>query len=412
VDGRDKPGHDGLVVQQMLRPGTFALTLLLSLLTALGPLTMDMYLPSLPAIGQALDASTVQVQLTISSYLIGFAVGQIIYGPVSDRIGRRPVILAALVLYAAATIVCAVAQSIHVLIAVRFVQALGGAGCIVLARAAVRDLYSGVRAGRELSLMGSITAFAPIVAPALGGVLQDTFGWHATFYVLVVFAVVAGAIAARFLPETLRQRTSGPFSFASMGALYRSVLSHRGFLANLGILVASFIGLFAWISGAPFVMQGLYGLSPVVFGATYAAGAAGYMIGAYSASRVVMRLGLDRTIGIGAVIMAFGGLAMAAAVAFKLAHVGWLVGTMTIYLAGMGLVLPQTQAGALTPFPDRAGTASSLLGFAQQSAAAITAAAIGLYLGQSAWPVAGTIAVVGCLGLVLWALTRRVRTAQ
>jgi Major Facilitator Superfamily len=142
----------------MLRPGTFGLTLLLSFLTALGPLTMDMYLPSLPAIGQALDASTVQVQLTISSYLIGFAAGQIVYGPMSDRIGRRPVILAALVLYGVATIVSAVAQSIEILIAVRFVQALGGAGCIVLARAAVRDLYSGVRAGRELSLMGSITA--------------------------------------------------------------------------------------------------------------------------------------------------------------------------------------------------------------------------------------------------------------
>src|SRR5258708_3373316 len=156
----------------MLRPGTFGLTLLLSLLTGLGPLTMDMYLPSLPAIGQALDASTVQVQLTISSYLIGFAAGQIVYGPMSDRYGRRPIILAALVLYGAATIVCAMAQSIEILIAVRFVQALGGAGCIVLARAAVRDLYSGVRAGRELSLIGSITAFAPIVAPAFRAGLQ------------------------------------------------------------------------------------------------------------------------------------------------------------------------------------------------------------------------------------------------
>ena len=137
----------------MLRPGTFALTLLLSLLTALGPLTMDMYLPSLPAIGEALHAPPVQVQLTISSYLLGFAVGQIIYGPISDRVGRRPVILVALAVYSVATVVCALAQSIHILIAVRFVQALGGAGSIVLARAAVRDLYSGVRAGRELSLM-------------------------------------------------------------------------------------------------------------------------------------------------------------------------------------------------------------------------------------------------------------------
>jgi len=393
----------------MLQPGTLALTLLLSLLTALGPLTMDMYLPSLPAIGQALDASTAAVQLTISSYLLGFAVGQILYGPLSDRVGRRPVILAALVIYVAATVVCAVAQTIGILIAVRFVQALGGAGCIVLARAAVRDLYSGERAGRELSLMGSITAFAPIVAPAIGGLLQDAFGWRASFYLLVVFALVAGATAARFLPETLRQRASGPFSFGAMGTLYRSVLVHRGFLANLGILVAAFVGLFAWISGAPFVMQGLYAMTPVAFGATYAVGAAGYMVGAYVAARVVMRLGLDRTVGMGAVIMAAGGLAMAASVALGLSSVAWLVGTMTVYLAGMGLVLPQTQAGALTPFADSAGTASSLLGFAQQSSAAIAAAAIGHFLGYSAWPVAGTIGVAGVVGLVLWVTTRRVR---
>ena len=396
----------------MLQPGTLALTLLLSLLTALGPLTMDMYLPSLPAIGQALDASTAAVQLTISSYLLGFAVGQILYGPLSDRVGRRPVILAALVIYVAATVVCAVAQTIGILIALRFVQALGGAGCIVLARAAVRDLYSGERAGRELSLMGSITAFAPIVAPAIGGLLQDAFGWRASFYLLVVFALVAGATAARFLPETLRQRASGPFSFGAMGALYRSVLVHRGFLANLGILVAAFVGLFAWISGAPFVMQGLYAMTPVAFGATYAVGAAGYMVGAYVAARVVMRLGLDRTVGMGAVIMAAGGLAMAASVALGLSSVAWLVGTMTIYLAGMGLVLPQTQAGALTPFADSAGTASSLLGFAQQSSAAIAAAAIGHFLGYSAWPVAGTIGVAGVVGLVLWVTTRRVRATS
>ena len=151
----------------MLRPGTFALTLLLSLLTGLGPLSMDMYLPSLPAIGEALHASTAQVQLTISSYLLGFAVGQIIYGPISDRFGRRPVILVALIVYGIGSVFCAVTQSIETLTTVRFVQALGGAGAIVLARAVVRDIYSGVRAGRELSLMGSITAFAPIVAPAI-----------------------------------------------------------------------------------------------------------------------------------------------------------------------------------------------------------------------------------------------------
>src|SRR3984885_9256030 len=175
----------------MLTPGTFALTLLLSFLTALGPLSMDMYLPSLPDIGRALHAPTLHVQLTISSYLFGFAVGQIFYGPISDRIGRKPVLLAALVLYGVASIGCAAAQSIHGLIALRFLQALGGAGAIVLARAVVRDLYSGVRASRELSLMGSITAFAPIVAPMIGGLLQTSFGWRAT--VILLRALAGGA---------------------------------------------------------------------------------------------------------------------------------------------------------------------------------------------------------------------------
>jgi len=395
----------------MLRPDTFALTLLLSLLTALGPMSMDMYLPSLPDIGRALHASTAQVQLTISSYLFGFAVGQIVYGPISDRFGRRPVILAALAVYGVASVVCATTQSIETLTAVRFVQALGGAGSIVLARAVVRDLYTGVRAGRELSLMGSITAFAPIVAPAIGGVLQTAFGWRSSFILLVIFAAVAGSTAARLLPETLRVRTPGPFSLLAMGGLYRSVLAHRGFLANLGILTASFVGLFAWVSGASIVMQGVYGLSPVVFGSTYAVSAAGYMLGTSIAARIVMRIGLDRTMGIGAVVQAAGGLAMAAAVALGLGSVAWLVGAMTVYLAGMGFVLPQTMAGALTPFPDRAGTASSLMGFTQQTSAAIAAAAIGAYLGLSAWPVAGVVAAMGCVALAIWALTRRVRAA-
>jgi DHA1 family bicyclomycin/chloramphenicol resistance-like MFS transporter len=371
-----------------------------------------MYLPSLPEIARLLHAPTLSVQLTISSYLFGFAVGQIFYGPISDRFGRKPVLLTAIGIYALATIGCAAAQSIHGLIAMRFAQAVGGAGAIVLARAVVRDIYSGARASRELSVMGAITAFAPIVAPTIGGVLQVLFGWRAIFVMLVIFAAVAGSAASRLLPETLHTRTSGPFSLRTMAGLYRSVIVHRGFLANLGVMTTSFIGLFAWVSGAPVVMQGArYGLSPVVFGVTFAMGAAGYMTGTFIGSRIVMRLGIDRVMGIGVVTMAAGGLIMAAVVALDLDNVIWFVGAMTIYLAGLGLALPSSMAGALTPFPDRAGTASSLMGFVQQTGAAIAAGAIGLYLGASAWPVAGTIAAAGCLASVIWVTTRKVRTA-
>jgi MFS transporter, DHA1 family, multidrug resistance protein len=397
----------------MLTPGTFALTLLLSFLTALGPLSMDMYLPSLPDIARALQAPILDVQLTISSYLFGFAVGQIFYGPISDRIGRKPVLLTALVLYGLASIGCALAQSIHGLIALRFIQALGGAGVIVLARAVVRDIYSGARASRELSLMGAVTAFAPIVAPTIGGLLQTMFGWRATFVLLVIFAGVAGSVATLLLPETLRQRATEPFSFARMLALYPSVLAHRGFLANLGIMTTTFIGLFAWVSGAPIVMQGaIYGLTPLAFGVIFALGAGGYMLGTFTAARVVMRIGIDRTMGIGCVTLAAGGLIMAAVVALHLGNVIWFVGSMMIYLTGLGLALPAAMAGALTPFHDRAGTASSLMGFTQQSGAAIAAAAVGLYLGKSAWSVAGTVASMGCVALLIWALTRKVRGAE
>jgi DHA1 family bicyclomycin/chloramphenicol resistance-like MFS transporter len=397
----------------MLRPGSFALTLLLSFLTALGPLSMDMYLPSLPDIAHSLNAPIVQVQLTIASYLFGFAVGQIVYGPASDRLGRRPVLLFALALYGIATVACALAPSIDALIAARFVQALGGAGAIVLARAVVRDLYSGVRAGRELSLMGSITGLAPIVAPMIGGVLQTAFGWRSCFILLVTFAAVAGAAAMWLLPETLRQRTPGPFSLRSMGALYKSILVHRGFLANLGILTTTFIGLFAWVSGAPIVMQGaVYGLTPLVFGIIFAIGAGGYVAGTFIASRIVMRFGLDRMMGIGTIAMAAGGLVMIAVLALGLTNVIWFVGAMTIFLAGLGFTLPASMAGALTPFPDRAGTASSLMGFTQQTGAALAAGGIGLYLGHSAWPVALVVASMGCVACLIWATTRRVRAAD
>ena len=396
----------------MLRPDTFALTLLLASLTGLGPMSTDMYVPSLPDIGHALHAPIAHVQLTISSYLIGFAVGQIVYGPISDRLGRKPVLLAALCLYGLGSVACASAQSIDALIAARSVQALGGAGAIVLARAVVRDLYSGVRAGRELSLMGSIQAFAPIVAPLIGGVLQTAFGWHASFVLLVIIALASGTITARLLPETLHKRTPEPLSLAGMGGLYRSVLAHRSFLAHLGIMTTTFVGLYAWVSGASIVIQGVYGLSPLAFGMTYAVGSLGYMLGTNIAARIVMRLGLGPMIGFGTAIMAAGGLVMVTVVACGLNGVAWLVAGMTIYLAGMGLAMPQTMAAALTPFPDRAGTASSLLGFSQQSCGAIAAAAIGAYLGRSAWPVAGTIAAMGCLAFFIWATTRKVRAAE
>jgi DHA1 family bicyclomycin/chloramphenicol resistance-like MFS transporter len=385
------------------------MTALLAALTGIGPLTTDMYVPSLPGIAASLGATTAQTQLTISTYLVGFAVGQIIWGPFADRHGRRPVLLVALALYIAATVVAALAPSIEVLIAARVVQGIGGSGGIVLGRAVVRDLYAGARAGREMSVISAVMALAPVIAPALGGVLETAFGWRATFYLLIVAGVLLASLVFAVLPETLRIRAEEPVSPGSIVRSYRVLLKSPAYLAYAALSITTYAGLFAWISGASFVLQGLFGLDAFVFGLAFAAASAGYMVGAMIAARIVGRLGLDSTIGIGAIIQAFGGIFMVAALASGWASAFTLVAAVAIYLAGMGLVLPQSAAGALTRFPERAGAASSLVGFVQQSGAAIIGALVGVALGASAWPLALAIAIVSVLELLVWTATRGIR---
>jgi len=393
----------------MLRPGTFALTALLAGLSAVGPLTTDMYLPSLPDIARQLGASSAQVQLTISAYLIGFAAGQIIYGPVSDRHGRKPVLIGAIALYCAASLACALSTSIEMLIVARAFQALGGSGGIVLTRAIVRDIYSGAHAGRELSVIGSVMALAPVLAPVIGGLIQTVFGWRVTFLALVGAGFAGAAVVWALLPETLNNRAAEPVSLPSMLRSYRIVGRNRAYLAYLSITAASYAGLFAWISGSAFVLQDLYGLAPFDFGVAFALGSIGYMAGSAIAARLVIRLGLDGVLGLGGCACAAGGLALVAAVAFGLTSSMSLVLPMAIYLAGLGMVLPQGIAGAMTPFPERAGAASSLFGFLQQTAAALCGAAVGWFLGQSAWPLALGVATMGLATFGLWLATRGLR---
>jgi DHA1 family bicyclomycin/chloramphenicol resistance-like MFS transporter len=391
----------------MLRPDTFALTALLALLTAIGPLSVDLYLPSLPSIGVALDASPAAVGLTVSFYLVGFAAGQVAYGPLSDRHGRKPVMFAAMLIYCAATIVCALAPTIEALIAARALQAFGSSGAVVLARAVVRDLFEGPRAGRELSLMGMIMGLAPIVAPLIGSGLQAASGWRACFVFLVLAGVACAAAVHWLLPETLRKREPVPSSgmLASIGVVAR----HRGALAHIGMIAGGYGGLFAFISGSPFVLQSVYALDPFGYAVAFAIASVGYIAGAWLASKLVTRLGLDRTIGWGVICFAVAGAAMILATALAPGAVVGFVAPMTLYLFGLGLAMPQALAGALQPFPERAGAASSLIGCVQQSVAASTGALVAHAIGDTAWPLVIGIAVPGTAALVIWAATRGVR---
>ena len=394
----------------MFKADTIVMTALLALLTAFGPVATDMYVPSMPDIGRLLAADASTVQLTLSAYLVGFAVGQIIYGPISDNYGRKPVLLTALALFCAASLACAAAPNIEALIAARALQALGGSGAIVLARAIVRDLYTGERVGRELSRMGAIMSFAPVLAPLVGGIVQAWLGWRANFIIIVAVGMTTMAVTWRSLPETLRRRPLVPIAIVGAVRSSGTIAGNRVFRANLGIAALSYAGLFAWISGSPFVLQNLYGLSAFEFSVAFAIACTGSLISAAIAASLVMRIGMDRVIGLGTFALAVGGLAMIASLAFELAPVASFVVAMALYNAGLMFAMPQAIACAMMPFPDRAGAASSLIGFVQQICAALLGAFVGHMLGQSAWPLAGTLAATGCLALAVWAGSRNLRS--
>jgi MFS transporter, DHA1 family, multidrug resistance protein len=394
-----------------LRPDTLAMTVCLALLTALGPLSTDMYLPSLPAIARELRATTAQTQGTLSIFLLGFAAGQFVYGPVSDKVGRKPVMLAGLALFIAASLACTLAPSVEVLTAARFVQALGASGPIVLGRAVVRDLYEGPRAGRELSRMGTVMGLVPAIAPIGGGLLQEWSGWRSTFAVTVLLGLALGAVVVALLPETLRKRAAAPLSFANVLRGFGSLLRHPGYRVYVALCSLAYGGLFAFISGSSFVLQGVYGLEELPYAFSFAFVVLGYIAGTLLAQRLVVRRGLDGTIALGVAAMALGGGAMLVLVLWGAPSLLAITAPMAVYTAGVGLTMPQTLAAAMMPFPDRAGAASSLLGICQMTFAALVGAGVGQALGGSALPLPFAIAAIGAVALLLFLGSAGVRGA-
>ncbi len=378
-----------------------SLIVLLALLTALGPLSTDMYLPSLPDIARAMATDEVRAQLTLSVFLFGFAAGMLIYGPVADRIGRRPVLLTGLGVFGAASLMCYVSPSIDMLIAARFFQALGAAGPVVLARAIVRDLTKAEMAGRLLSYMGAIMGLVPAIAPILGGAVHEHFGWRVNFLVMTGLCLALLLAARRMLPETLAKSNRPARGFAEIMRNYRDLIRSPVFLYYMLCSSLSFSGLFAFISGSSFILQGEYGLSPLLFGLSFTFMVAGYIVGTLTGGRLTMRVGIDRLIMLGAMALALGGLVMTLMSMFRIAGAFAIILPMAFYSLGVGLMMPQSMAGALTPFPEKAGTASSLLGFLQTIAGALSGIYIGHHLAGGAVQLALFISAMGLAALAL-----------
>lgn len=390
-----------------LSPNTFALTILLGIMTSLGPLSTDLYLPSLPSIARYFNATSGQAQLTLSAYLVGYAMGLPLYGPLSDRKGRKTILMAGLALYGVANALSSVAPSLEVLIVSRLLQGLGASGPLVIVRAIVRDLYEGRRAGQELARMGSIMGIVPAIAPVLGVVLEISFGWRSNFIATSVLALGLAFWAGAKLPETLAQRLLAPFSVNAVLGGYAGLITDRRFLPFGLLAAATYCGLFTFISGSSFIYQQHFGVSPMGFAIAFVIMVFGYVAGSYIAQRMALHNEARRMMLTGALLQSGGGLLMLLGVLALPASPWSITLPMVIYSAGVGFSLPQSMAGAMMPFPERAGAVSSLLGMIQMGFAAIVGTLVGAYIDRGPIVLAGTIALFGLLALAIQPLMRK-----
>ncbi len=352
--------------------------IVLGVMVALGPLTIDMYLPALPKIADDLSVSSSVVQLTLTGTLAGLALGQLIVGPLSDSLGRRRPLMAGIVLHIAASVLCMLAPNLVVLGLARVLQGAGAAAAMVVAIAVVGDLFADNAAATVLSRLMLVLGVAPVVAPSLGAAVLLRGSWHWVFAALVVLAGVLLLVAALALPETLPPSHRRPLRVRGIAATYAELLRDKRFVILVLVAALGMSGLFAYIAAASFVLQGTYGLDQQAFALVFGAGAVA-LIGATQFNVVLLKRFSPQAITLWALAAAL--LAGGVFVGLSVAQVGGLAGFVVpvwAILAAMGLVIPNAPAIALSRHPDAAGTAAALLGAAQFGLGAAVAPLVGV----------------------------------
>ena len=396
-------------VASRARPSTARLVIVLGSVNAIGPLSIDMYLPAFPQIADSLDTSAAAVGLTLTACVAGLALGQLLVGPLSDRLGRRMPLIVAMAGYAVASVACAVAPSAPVLMGLRFLQGFAGAGGVVIARAVVRDLYSGAAAVRLFSSLMLVTGLAPILAPLLGAQILGLTSWRGIFGVLAVLAALIAVLVALGLRETLAPERRSHEGLRMTLATMRRLLADRWFVGHALAGGLGFGALFAYISGSSFVLQGIYGVSPQLYSVLFAMNGLGLIGGSQVNARLVGRFPAAQLLRAGLLSIAASAATLLAVVLAGGLGVWAVLVPMFVIVSSMSFVLPNSTALALADHAAEAGTASALLGVCQFLIGALVAPLVGAGGTGSAVPMAAvmTAAALGALGARRLAVGRR-----
>ncbi len=373
------------------------LLLLITAMMMMQPLSTDLYLSSLPSLVSGFDVPVSTVQLTLSLFVVGFGGAQLIVGPLSDRFGRRPVLLWGLGLYVAASVLCGLAQSIELLIAARFIQALGCCAGVMIARAVVRDAYPPQDSAKLLARASTWISLAPIIGPIIGSYLQVAFGWRAAFGALGVFSACVMAACILHLPETNQHKNPQATNIAGLLDNYRLVLGSREFWLNVTPGALSYGGIFMFISGSSFVLIEVLGVPTQWFGYCFALGVSGYMTGTLICRRLLKTISGEQALRIGTACSLTAGIYFLAATLLGFWHWAVVVLAMFLAMASHGINFPVSQAGSVSPFPKQAGTAAGLMGAVMMGFAFIIGSIVGATHNGTLYPLAIIAAVLGLL---------------
>jgi len=387
------------------------LVVLLGALSAFGPLSMDMYLPGLPSMARDLSAPAWAAQLTITTSMLGLAGGQLVAGPISDARGRRRPLLIGLAAYMVTSLLCAMAPNTWLLLAFRLIQGIAGAAGIVIARAIVRDLHTGVAAARFFALLMLVGGLAPILAPLLGGALLHVTDWRGIFVVLAGIGALLLLAAWTMLAETLPapQRHGG--GLVATLHVFRGLVRDRLFLGYTLSAGLTFAAMATYISGSPFVLQDIHGVSPQLFSVLFALNAVGIMLASQASRSLVGRYGPRTMLTAGVAIGVVGGLGVLVSVVADLGLAG-LLPSLFVMVSSVGMVLPNSAALALADHPRTAGSASALLGLTQFATGALAAPLAGVGGSHTALPMAIVMATLPLAGLACLLLLARPSVAH